>query len=697
MIAVLLIAYGVKAAPMPVHVAPVHVAGRALAANVRCNPSPPVCSSTQQSLLLKLGRITCPVMGALVKQGDLHPDCYGRVSKKQVKDAMLCTGISPDVVQKSSDANFNHLCPRKKEVGKTDYDTAKHDCTGVDETTLKLNLYEMSTITEGQVGGGNEAEERNAVEHFRSTGFRDRGDGPGALALASKEIIPMSKGYETRFETSTSATEWTLQSVLDATALYDTDTPMSEVALSNEQSFIENEGGRKSSDTNGWFRPYNCGPDDSMTSTTIVQDGVARPNTADKCFSNFFGSIAFMFQEFGTPTGLQAKMSKPELKALFMESNYPTGFTERMPRHCGGTWPTAEFGCQTCYDDMTSQPSTEKELIFCTCMRAADFLASEPHIDFAAGDTFLPFYTSNSVLKANDDVNRIYTQYCQVASPMASVGSYGSSKGSASVPPSNIYISGSPAYSFLTRGEYTTADFLFNGSPVYQKESGGYIWSLYRRQNGYWYLDFNALDEEWDGTVNFALGPSETPFEARWNSNMAIGYRDLDVTGDVHYAHTPNYQSRGIYTIHPTETHAGAPVYERRTWWSSLIWKLYRRDNGHWYLTFNHLGNTWAGTIHYAHYPTASPLWATWSTGYPQDGVSMRVRLPPKTQPVRRSLEASSVGQLEVPSPSPAPATTTPQNWEAVLQAVLNEDEGDAALEVITSADAIVPHTLPAP
>lgn len=706
MIAMLLISRSVSAAPTPVH-----IAGRALTPNVQCHPSAPVCTTSQQARLDMIGRINCPVMGALVKQGDLRPDCYGRVSKKQVKDAMLCTGISPNVVQKSSDSNFNHLCPRKSEVGRSNYANAKHDCTGVDETTLVLNLYEMSTVTESQVGGGNEAEERNAVEHFRSTGFRDRGDKDLGGDI---EIAPKSLGYETRFEASTSATEWTLQTVLDATALYDTDTPTSLEGLVNEQVYIDSMGGTKSSDTNGMFRPQYCGADDSLSPTTIVENGVARPNMAHPCFSNYYGSISFMFQEFGTPVGLQAKMSKLELKALFLDSDYPTQFTERMPKNCGGTWPTTEFGCQSCYDDMMSTLSTDafakKQDIFCTCMRSADFLASEPHINFAAGDTFTPF-SDNSVLKGVTDVNSAYTQNCEVNSPMASDGAYGS-VGSATVPPSNVYISGTPAYPYWTRGEYTTADFLFNGSPVYQKQGGIYTWSLYRRQNGYWYLDFDTIDESWSGTVNYALAPSETPFEASWNSNMAIGYPTLDVTGEPHYAGrrgSPNYQSRGSYTINPTETHAGAPVYERPTYWTSLTWKLYRRDNGKWYLTFNYVGNTWDGTIHYAHDATASPLWATWSA-MTSDAASMHVRLPPKSQPVvRRALSpqlniSAHSRQLEVPSPSPLPTTAStvdevaeaPQNWDEVLHAVPNEDEGDAALEEIASADhAIEPHTVP--
>ena len=82
-----------------------------------------------------------------------------------------------------------------------------------------------------------------------------------------------------------------------------------------------------------------------------------------------------------------------------------------------------------------------------------------------------------------------------------------------------VSIEGSPAYASRTRGQYTrVAGIEHAGAPVY-KRSG---WSLYKRSNGRWYLDFNEVDESWSGTVNYALHASDTPFTATWNSDMKV-------------------------------------------------------------------------------------------------------------------------------------------------------------------------------
>ena len=42
-------------------------------------------------------RITCPVMGALVKHRDIVPDLYGMIDKQQTYHALLFVGISEKV------------------------------------------------------------------------------------------------------------------------------------------------------------------------------------------------------------------------------------------------------------------------------------------------------------------------------------------------------------------------------------------------------------------------------------------------------------------------------------------------------------------------------------------------------------------------------------------------------------------------
>merc|ERR1712194_884783 len=58
----------------------------------------------------------------------------------------------------------------------------------------------------------------------------------------------------------------------------------------------------------------------------------------------------------------------------------------------------------------------------------------------------------------------------------------------------------------------------FAGAPVYRRgTSWSLTWSLYKRSNGKWYLDFNELDDTWAGTVNYALDATDLPFAARFN------------------------------------------------------------------------------------------------------------------------------------------------------------------------------------
>ena len=67
-------------------------------------------------------------------------------------------------------------------------------------------------------------------------------------------------------------------------------------------------------------------------------------------------------------------------------------------------------------------------------------------------------------------------------------------------------------YTTLVNGEYTHADLpnllftmsgTYNERPVYKSDSGS--WSIYYRVSGYaansWVLDFNEVDEDWDGSV----------------------------------------------------------------------------------------------------------------------------------------------------------------------------------------------------
>eukprot|EP00798_Chlamydomonas_sp_ICE-L_P020173 gene20173-26909_t len=67
---------------------------------------------------LDISRITCPVMAALVKNGDLATNANGEVTKAAVVLAMRAVGIAEDVLQPAADGNFDHL-PEPKGLSAT--------------------------------------------------------------------------------------------------------------------------------------------------------------------------------------------------------------------------------------------------------------------------------------------------------------------------------------------------------------------------------------------------------------------------------------------------------------------------------------------------------------------------------------------------------------------------------------------------
>lgn len=687
--------------------APIVVPGRP-DPNARCNPADPrpTCSAAQNAIRDDWRRINCPVMGALVKNGDLLPDCDGFVSKRQVKDALLCVGISGRVAKATTDANFDHL----------DGDT---------EEARRLNLYAMSTVAEGDHEG--ESPPDGAVEHFRSTGIRDVGDKSGGTiqpdptAFESLRLLAPPTGEGGKF--------WTLADALNGAALWDVDTKQ-----------VHPNGGRPSSDTNAMERPHECMASDTMSGNTTVLDATGRsvPNVAHKCFSALLGSIGFMFQEFGTPTGPGAALHAggamadgrcgdgDEFCRLFVSSDYPRAFEARRPKHCGG----GEFGCASCLQDAEEGGGAQATHVFCRCMMMADFLASgEP-------DDFQPF-SAHSALRADPD----YKSRCErptfdLASPaarrqlaasssaarappcyphcetdgVAAVGAYGHPS------PVDVFVSGSPAYQSRTVGTYKATSRTHAGAPVYERNAGGYVWSLYRRRNGKWYLDFNEVSEEWSGTVGYARRPSRTPFAAQWNRNMAVGYARVEVVGRPAYWY---YGSAGIFTPSPSLVHSGKPVYRRVARFSSrrrtYTWSLYQRSNGKWYLDHNDASDAWSGTVNYAHRPSTTPLLASWSK-WRRGRYEMNVVLPPAAAETRRALEEANGGtgavsadggtgaapsSVEetaiVPAAPPEQPVVIPSGLPEEIETVPDEDDGDAAEDDFQPGSHPQPHTAAAP
>ena len=145
-----------------------------------------------------------------------------------------------------------------------------------------------------------------------------------------------------------------------------------------------------------------------------------------------------------------------------------------------------------------------------------------------------------------------------------------------------------------------SAPFVKSGTyldyPVYTQGT----WSIYRRANGKWYLDFNAVDESWSGTVAYTLSASHEPFSATWNNGAASQTDTFELSGGPYSG-----QTNGTFTL--DSAYNGAPVYTRGGW------SLYRRGNGEWHLDFNDVDEAWSGTVAYTDDGARTPWRATWN------------------------------------------------------------------------------------
>lgn len=288
--------------------------------------------------------ITCPVMSALVKRGMLAPDCDGFVSKREVRTALMRFGISGKVTRETTDANFDHLPGDDEQKG--------------------LNLFAMNTIDNVHSARG------DAIEHFRSTGIRDTWGGPSAARYAHFEAF---KRHATD--------DFTQVEVSRAIAAFDVDPGYANVYGEPLSS----------NDINGRHPARNrCAPSASVTRVKVV-DG--EPDEQDDCHSNLWGSITFMFQELGTPTGQHARMSAAEMRSFWLEAELPQGVVDRSPATCYGA---GRYGCGSCLEEYTTAPpkASYKATLrhrYCRCMMITDFeLSGGFHPNATAEDIRLP-------------------------------------------------------------------------------------------------------------------------------------------------------------------------------------------------------------------------------------------------------------------------------------------------------------------
>ena len=170
----------------------------------------------------------------------------------------------------------------------------------------------------------------------------------------------------------------------------------------------------------------------------------------------------------------------------------------------------------------------------------------------------------------------------------------------------SLFVYGAP-YAFLTNGEYTLQDSLVNGYPVYQKSTGGYTFSFYRRGDGKWYLDFNAPGEEWSGTLMYSTSVGTNPWLVKYNSAAVV----IPTTA-IYILNFPydDLGTSGLYVFNG-EQYEGYPVYQRTA--DDYTFSIYRKENGKWYLDFNDLSESWSGTLGFTLTASETPLGAEWN------------------------------------------------------------------------------------
>ncbi len=171
-------------------------------------------------------------------------------------------------------------------------------------------------------------------------------------------------------------------------------------------------------------------------------------------------------------------------------------------------------------------------------------------------------------------------------------------------PTDAIELSGTP-YTSLTAGTYTLSDTLHNGKPVYQRQSGGYTFSVYQRSNGVWYLDFDALDDSWSGTLAHGHAAAEHPWHGTFNGAIVSPTTAVEIA-DAPYSSLTS----GVYAL-SGESHNGKPVYQRQS--SGYTFSVYQRSDGKWYLDFDALDDSWSGTLAHTSAAAEAPLEADWS------------------------------------------------------------------------------------
>ncbi|KIG16656.1 hypothetical protein DB30_04275 [Enhygromyxa salina] len=148
--------------------------------------------------------------------------------------------------------------------------------------------------------------------------------------------------------------------------------------------------------------------------------------------------------------------------------------------------------------------------------------------------------------------------------------------------PTDTVLLGGMPYTSSTDGEYLFSGEVYQGAPVYVHATSG--WSLYRRANGKWHLDFDDISEDWAGTVAYTTDSAQTPWDATWSGANQVATRVAGVYMEIQHGMSGTYLFEGT-------THDGMPVYTRG---DKFIY--YRSANDRWYV-YDQLGSSTAWFI----------------------------------------------------------------------------------------------------
>ena len=166
------------------------------------------------------------------------------------------------------------------------------------------------------------------------------------------------------------------------------------------------------------------------------------------------------------------------------------------------------------------------------------------------------------------------------------------------------YVRGFP-YSDRADGKYIFDGVVHNGRPVYQHSDGKSVWSLYQRDNGFWYVDFNDVSEDYDGSIGYTKTKADDPTAVSWKQGTVSRYSVVHIRGSAYSS-----QTNGAYNITDT-VYNQSPVYKSK----SGKWSFYKRQNNKWHLDFNGVDEQWDGTVDFSVSAGSDPTMLKYKSG----------------------------------------------------------------------------------